>query len=155
MELIIFIGLQAAGKSTFYRSHFAATHVLVSMDLLRNNKHPRRRQQYLVEEALQAEQSVVVDNTNPTAEDRAPLIELGHTYSIPVIGYYFEATVKEALERNKQREGKARVPPVAIYATAKRLVPPSYAEGFDKLWLMHANADMTFTVCDWIEEGHE
>jgi len=34
LELVIFIGLQATGKSTFYRARFAATHVLVSKDLM-------------------------------------------------------------------------------------------------------------------------
>ena len=30
MELIIFIGLQASGKSTYFHTHFAATHEYVS-----------------------------------------------------------------------------------------------------------------------------
>ncbi len=39
-ELVIFVGLQASGKSTFFRERFATTHELVSKDLLRNNKNP-------------------------------------------------------------------------------------------------------------------
>lgn len=38
------------------------------------------------------------------------------------------------MERNRARDGKARVPDVALFATRKRLVPPSYAEGFDRLY---------------------
>ena len=34
-------------------------------------------------------------------------------------------------DRNAGREGKAKVPSVAIYATRKKLQPPSYAEDFD------------------------
>jgi hypothetical protein len=34
MEAVILVGIQAAGKSTFYRERFA-THVRVSLDLLR------------------------------------------------------------------------------------------------------------------------
>jgi predicted kinase len=64
VELIIRIGIQASGKSTFYRSRFASTHTLVSKDLLRNNRQPVRRQAQLIAEALQAGRSVVVDNTN-------------------------------------------------------------------------------------------
>jgi hypothetical protein len=41
----------------------------------------------------------------------------------------FESTRRESLGRNRGREGKARVPDVAILATAKRLVPPTLAEG--------------------------
>ena len=40
LELVIFVGLQASGKSTFFRERFATTHELVSKDLLRNNKNP-------------------------------------------------------------------------------------------------------------------
>lgn len=48
MELIIFIGLQGTGKSTFYRTRFAATHACISKDQFRNNPHPGRRQRQLV-----------------------------------------------------------------------------------------------------------
>jgi predicted kinase len=134
MELVVFVGLQAAGKSTFYRTYFAATHVLVSKDLFRNNKRPARRQAYLVEAALSAGRSVAVDNTNPTLEDRRALIELGRAYGAAIVGYYFDAPVGACLARNRQREGRARVPDVAIYATAQKLVRPAYAEGFDRLF---------------------
>jgi predicted kinase len=147
MELIIFMGLQASGKSTFYRLHFAATHTYVSKDLL--HKHKGRRQMQLVEEALQAGQSVVVDNTNPTLLDREQLIRLGHEYGAKVIGYYFETSMRESLERNKTRLGKARVPDVAIYVTAKKLVPPSYTEGFDTLYDVRIAENSTFEVRAW------
>ena len=35
--------------------------------------------------------------------------------------------------RNRGREGKARVPDVAIFTTRKRLVPPTIEEGFDEV----------------------
>jgi len=34
MEGIIFIGIQASGKSTFYKERFFNTHVRISLDLL-------------------------------------------------------------------------------------------------------------------------
>jgi hypothetical protein len=37
MEIILLAGLQGSGKSTYYRTHYAATHVLVSKDSFRNN----------------------------------------------------------------------------------------------------------------------
>lgn len=136
MQLIILTGLQASGKSTFFRTYFREGYTHVSKDLLRSRKHKNKQQKQieLIEAALQAGRSVVVDNTNPTLEDREPLIRLGHHYGAEVIGYYFESSVSSALERNKQRVGKARVPPVAIYTTSKRLTRPTYAEGFDKLY---------------------
>lgn len=152
MDLIILIGLQAAGKSTFFRTYFATTHAYVSKDLLRNNRQPARRQLQLVEEALQAGHSVVVDNTNAAREDRAALISLGHQYGAQVIGYCFEVQVSKSIERNKQRTGKAQVPPVAIFATLKRLVLPSYKEGFDMLYTVHSNDDFTFTISARVDE---
>ena len=77
VELVILLGLQASGKSTFFRERFAATHEHVSKDLFRNNRNRNRRQRELVEAALGAGCSVVVDNTNPTVQERRLLIELG------------------------------------------------------------------------------
>ena len=133
LELIIFVGLQAAGKSTYYREHFAATHVHVSKDLLKNARDREMRQRQLIEEALAAGRSVVVDNTNPTPLVRAPLIAIGRRRGARVAAYFFEAVVKDAVARNRRREGKTRVPDVAIFVTAKKLVPPSLAEGFDEV----------------------
>ena len=159
MEMMIFIGLQAAGKSTFYAERLAETHTHVSMDNLRNNPRPARRQQQLVAEALAAGQSVAVDNTNPTPEARAPLIALAREYGAQAVGYYFMPDVKGSLARNAQRQGRARVPDVAIFTTRKRLVPPSFAEGFDALYTVRVEDrgeggdTERFRVSVWWEEG--
>jgi predicted kinase len=150
MELVIFIGLQASGKSTFFRAHFATTHEHVSKDLMRNNKNRARRQAQLIEAALQAGRSVVVDNTNPTLEDRASLIQLGKTYGSQIIGYYFESHVSSCRKRNQQRVGKAQVPDVAIYSTIKKLVQPTYAEGFDRLFYVRIAGQSAFEVRPWL-----
>lgn len=155
MKLIIFIGLQASGKSTFFHTHFATNHELVSKDLMRNNKNRARRQTQLIEAALQAGSSVVVDNTNPTVEDRASLIQLGKMYGAEIIGYYFKSEVKQCLDRNQQRSGKARVPNVAIYVTIKKLVRPSYVEGFDRLFYVQMAGDSNFEVREWKEDEIE
>src|SRR4051812_44216876 len=89
MELVILCGLQASGKSTFYRAQLSGTHSLVSKDLLRNNRRPARRQIQLLILALEKGKSVVVDNTNPTVADRAELILLGRSYGATIIGYHF------------------------------------------------------------------
>ncbi|GHO95581.1 hypothetical protein KSF_056290 [Reticulibacter mediterranei] len=151
MELVIFIGLQGSGKSTFYQKHFGEDYAYVSKDLLQNNRRPARRQLQLIEEELQANRSVVVDNTNPTLEDRAVLIQLGQQYGATVIGYYFVPEVKKSLERNQLRVGKERVPNIAIFATAKRLVRPIYAEGFAQLFSVQACDDFTFEISEWQE----
>lgn len=132
-ELIIFVGLQAAGKSTYYRAHLAATHVHVSKDLMKNVRNRDLRQEQLIAQALAAGRSVVVDNTHPTPASRAPLIALGRQHGARVVACFFESAVRAAIARNHRREGKARVPDVAIYVTAKKLVPPTFEEGFDEV----------------------
>ncbi len=146
MELVIFVGLQASGKSSFFRERFAATHEHVSKDLIRNNKNRNRRQAQLIEAALKGKSSVVVDNTNPTVEDRRALIQLGREFGAKIVGYYFESTVRQCVERNRRRAGKAQVPDVAVYATAKRLERPSYSEGFDELFCVCLTDDSGFGV---------
>jgi predicted kinase len=133
-EVAILVGLPGAGKSTFYRERLAATHRHVSKDLLRNASNKQARQDALVREALAAGQSVAVDNTNVSPADRATIIELARERGARVVGHYIEATTREAIARNERREEKkGRVPKVAIFTSAKRLVPPSLAEGFDAL----------------------
>ena len=144
MELVVFVGLQASGKSTFFRERFAESHQHVSKDLFPHNRNKNRRQEHLLRAALSAGRSVV-DNTNPTPEDRRPLVRLGHEYGAKVLGYFFDASVRECIRRNEMREGKARVPDVAIYATAKKLVAPSIEEGFDGLLRVRLN-DSAFEV---------
>lgn len=150
-ELVILIGLQGAGKSTFYRSTFQGTYNWVSKDRFRNNRNPARRQRRLIEEALQAGRSVVVDNTNPTVVDRGELIALGRALGACVVGYYFESRLVDCLERNRQRPGKERVPDAALHATRKRFQAPSLAEGFDRLYFVRLLGAAGFDVQEWRE----
>lgn len=133
LELLIFVGVQASGKSTYFRDRLAATHVHVSKDLMPNTRNRDAKQEQMIEQALAGGRSVAVDNTNPTPASRAPLIALGRRHGARVVACYFETAVKDAVARNRQREGKARVPDVAIFVTAKKLVPPSFDEGFDEV----------------------
>jgi predicted kinase len=147
MECVILIGLPGSGKSTFYRERFAATHVLVSKDVMRHNRQPQRRQEQLITEALAAGRSVVVDNTNPRVADRAPIIAIARRFDAEVAGYFFPTDASVALRRNRAREGRERVPAVAIFATRKRLEPPTYDEGFEHLFTVDVNEEArTFDV---------
>jgi len=133
IELVIFVGMQGSGKSTYYATHLAATHVHVSKDLMKNVRDREARQRRMIEDALAAGRSVAVDNTNPTPLVRVPLIALGRRHGARVIACFFEIAAKEAIARNRLREGKARVPDVVIYVTARKIVPPSFEEGFDEV----------------------
>lgn len=132
-ELVIFVGLPGSGKSTYYLAHLAETHVHVSKDLMPNTGRRDSKQFLLVEQALAAGKSVVIDNTNPSRAVRAPMIEIGRRHGARIIAYYFDCSPRTALMRNRQREGKGRVPDVAIFVTKKKLAAPALDEGFDEV----------------------
>jgi predicted kinase len=134
MELVILVGLQGSGKTTFFRERFAASHAHVGKDNFRSNPRPARRQRHLIAEAFAAGRSVVVDNTNPTVADRAELVEIGRAAGAAVVCYFFPPDVDASLRRNALREGNARVPDHAVRITAARLELPTPAEGFDRLY---------------------
>jgi predicted kinase len=141
MECVILIGLPAAGKTSFYRERFAGTHDHVSKDLMRQTRRPGRRQEQLIAESLSSGRSVVVDNTNASAAVRAPLIALARAHGAEIAGYYFPAQPADVLRRNRARQGRERVPDVAIFATGKLLEPPSAAEGFDRLFAVRLDEE--------------
>ncbi|HYO10748.1 MAG TPA: AAA family ATPase [Tepidisphaeraceae bacterium] len=130
MEMIVFAGIPASGKTTFYRDRFLATHVRVSLDLLKT----RERQDILLHACLAAKQPLVVDNTNTTAAARAPYEQLARAAKFRAVLYFFEVTTRVAVARNAARTGKAKVPSVAIFAGQKKLQTPTRAEGFDAVF---------------------
>ncbi len=143
---MIFIGLPASGKTTFYQQRFCATHRHISKDHWPNLTRKDARQAAMLRDALSAGQSVVVDNTNPAPSDRAPVIALARELGARVIGYHFTATTREAVGRNRGREGRERVPDVAIFTKARRMVGPRLDEGFDQLYLVSIDSDNRFVV---------
>ena len=142
MQAIIFCGIQASGKSTFYKEHFFNSHVRVSLDLLRT----RNREMLFLEACLRSQMPFVVDNTNPTVAERQRYIALAKAARYEVIGYFFEATAKEAVLRNSQRSGRHLVPAKGIYGTLKRLQRPSLVEGFDLLYHVSLQPDGLYRV---------
>ncbi len=153
LELVVFMGLQASGKTTFFRERFAASHAHVSKDLFRKARNRERRQNRLIEEALRGQKSVVVDNTNATRASRAPAITLALAAGARVVGYYFESRLALSVARNRRREGALRVPEVALMATASQLEQPTLGEGFAELWYVSI-VGSTFVVSPW-NEAHE
>jgi predicted kinase len=133
-HVVIFVGLPACGKTSFFQHRFAEAYVHVSKDNFRNNGRPAHRQTELLKEALAAGRSLVVDNTNASVEERAPVIADARMHGARIIGYYFDADTRSCAARNRERQGRARIPNVGIFATAKRLVQPQPEEGFHELY---------------------
>jgi len=148
MEAVVFIGIQATGKSAFYQQRFADTHIRLNLDMLKT----RRREQILLRSCLEAKQPFIVDNTNVTREARAGYISQSKVAGFSVIGYYFKSALQSAIERNNQRSGKARVPVKGIVATHRKLELPRYDEGFDRLFYVEIVDNGAFIVKEWSDE---
>lgn len=142
MEAIILSGVQGAGKSTYCRERLWETHIRINYDMLKT----RYRESLLVEAMIEAKQPFVVDNTNATAEDRARYILPLRNAGFRVIGMEFIVPVDEALQRNAGREGKRRIPEIAIRGTKRRLEPLGYLEGFDQILHVHSLDGMQFQI---------
>ena len=145
MHAVIFIGIQASGKSTFFHDRFARTHIRVNLDMLRT----RHREKKLIETCLDIQQPFVIDNTNPTREDRARYIAAAKSARFSVAGYYFRSQVSECLTRNQQR--REPVPDVGILSTASKLERPALEEGFDHLRYVRLT-ESGFVVEEWNDE---
>ncbi|MFI9251062.1 AAA family ATPase [Streptomyces sp. NPDC053069] len=133
-DVAVLVGLQASGKSTFYTQCLSDRYALVSKDLFpRGARNKQLRQLRLLAEHLAAERAVAVDNTNPSPQEWAPLVEAAHTHGATVTAYWFPPDVAGSLRRNAGRGGRERVPDVGVLATLKRLRKPSQADGFDEV----------------------
>ena len=143
-ECVILVGLPGAGKSTFFAQRLAASHRQISKDLFPHARDRQARQDALLRQALRAGESVAVDNTNVSPAERASIIAIARESGARVVGYYIEATTREAVARNERRAGRGRVPKVAIFTCAKRLVAPSLSEGFDEIHRLRVTPEGTF-----------
>src|SRR5690348_8137522 len=130
MEAVLLIGIQGAGKSTFYCRRFFDTHVRISQDLLKT----RHREARLLHLCLDTGQPFVIDKTNPTVAERARYIAAARAARFRVVGYFFEPDARGSFARNRTRTKP--VPPAGLFGTLKRLQRPQLAEGFDELFVV-------------------
>ncbi|MEU3450849.1 ATP-binding protein [Streptomyces thermolilacinus] len=146
-DVAVLVGVQAAGKSTFYRQRLADRYELVSKDLFpRGARNKQRRQMALVAQALAAGRPVAVDNTNPSPEEWGPLVAEARAYGATATAYWFPPDVAGSLRRNAARQGRDRVPDAGFRATLGRLRVPSRADGFDAVLEVRMDGRGGFTV---------
>ena len=148
MEAVIFVGLQGAGKSTFYKERFFATHLRINLDML-NTRHREKR---LLLACVETSQPFVVDNTNPTRAEREVYIRAAKDAGFCVVGYYFQSRVEDCKRRNDQRPLVQQVPLRGMLGTAGRMEFPARAEGFDDLFYVRIDEAGGFVVEEWKDE---
>lgn len=142
MQLILFCGVQASGKSTFYQKYFYQTHLRLNLDMLKT----RHREHILFQAALESKTKIVIDNTNPSREARARYIQLAQEKNFDIVAYYFSTDLKSALQRNRQRIGKANIPEIGLRATYKKLEIPKVTEGFSEVFQVQIVDGQQFSI---------
>ena len=142
MEAVILVGIQASGKTTFYKQRFFDTHVRISRDLLRT----KNRESLLLDACIRGQQPFVVDNTNPLAEERARYIAPAREAGFRVVCYYFRTETRAAIARNNKREGRAKVPIPGLLGTYKKLQEPHPDEGFDEIYVVTLTPENEYIV---------
>ena len=143
----IMMGIQGSGKSEFCR-RFLPDVERINLDALKTRKNEER----MIAACHVRGIDYVVDNTNPTREDRARYIPAAKKEGYRVIGYFMQSRLKDCIARNNQREGKEKIPATAIAMTSNRLEMPNKEEGFDELYFV-ANDGETMTVSEWRKDN--
>ena len=142
-QVIIFIGIQASGKTTFYNQMLAdGFYTHISLDVL----HTRNKENLEMNACYESSKSFVIDNTNPKKVDRERYITKAKENGYQIIGIFFQSIVKDCVSRNVARGNK--VPSKAIAATSNKLQMPSLEEGFDELFFARIT-DNGFDITKW------
>lgn len=144
-HLIIFIGLQASGKTSFYVEKFSNDYVHINLDTLKY----RHREKLAFSKALLSGQGIVVDNTNPTKMDRKRYISKAVEYGYHISVYFFQSRLKECISRNMLRERV--VPTIRLVHCSNLMELPVKSEGFDEMYFVRI-INRGFEVIPWIEE---
>ena len=143
--MVIMMGIQGSGKSTFCAKNFSE-YTRINLDTLRT----RKKEKDALWLAINRKENIVIDNTNPTVSARKKYIEVGKASRYRIIGYFMQSRLQECIERNDSRQGKEKIPSIAIACTSNKLEMPGYEEGFDELYFVKIT-DAGFSVLKWRE----
>lgn len=144
--MVIMIGLQASGKSTFCKTHLTK-YKHISLDELKT----RNKEKNAILSCIEKHEDFVIDNTNPSMVDRQKYFDMVKNNDYKIIGYYMRSVIAECIPRNEKRTGKAKIPNTAIASTSKKIELPSYDEGFDELYYVEIKEN-GFKINKWKEE---
>ena len=135
VEMVILVGLPAAGKSTFAKTYLEPKgYEVVNRDTLKTQPKCLST----CEDALKNKKSVVVDNTNPSKESRKCFIDIAKKHNVKVRCFHLDLP-KELCEhmnmfRQTQSAGvQRRVPAVGFNMFKSKFEAPDMSEGFTEI----------------------
>jgi len=139
-QIILAVGLPGSGKSTYFHKRGIQP---LSSDTLREwllDDETDQSQQYrvfltlryLLELRLKLGRKIsYVDATSLTPKERKPYFQIAARYDCEVQAIFFDVPIETCKHRNRGRQ--RRVPDDVIDRMAKKLRPPTLAEGFTKI----------------------
>ncbi|KAL8948829.1 MAG: hypothetical protein Q9222_005013 [Ikaeria aurantiellina] len=136
LDLVLFCGSPASGKSTFYRKHLNPLgYERVNQDTLKT----RDKCIKAAESCLARGDPVAIDNTNADRETRAIWIQVAQKFKVPIRCVYFTATPKLCQHNDTVRaiagesfnpDKRTILPHSAFSSFASRFKQPTMEEGF-------------------------
>ena len=159
-NLVILSGIPGSGKSTWLKNHLGENDAYVSRDEVRFsiigededyfshetevfNKFVER-----IEDALNAGKRVFADATHINWASRRKLLERIHDKdNIDIDVYFFETPLAVCLDRNEQREGRARVPKSVVrrmfFQSDEPFNDPFHYHNIRRIWSDGREEDLT------------
>ena len=144
--LFVMCGLPASGKSTFIKEKIKNSNiVVVSRDEIRFSFVKKRRDYFAFENqvkkifweritfALKEGKDVIADQTSLTIGARKALLKHISGYDDAVL-IWIDTDFHTCFERNKAREGLARVPNETLKSMNASFETPTLDEGFSKIF---------------------
>ncbi|EGG03692.1 uncharacterized protein MELLADRAFT_89991 [Melampsora larici-populina 98AG31] len=143
LEIVLFVGPPAIGKSQFYKTHFEPKgYEHINQDKLKTFEKCLKS----VKESIQCSKSCVIDNTNPSESTRHQYIKLSQDLGCSIRCIHFDSSIDLSLHNNvyrafygeKDAEGNRRhlLPGLAFGSYLKRFETPLVQEGFGEVALV-------------------
>ncbi|MCC7157433.1 MAG: AAA family ATPase [Bryobacterales bacterium] len=142
-KICVLVGLPGSGKSWWVEQNRLPA---LSSDLVRHllsdteeiqsiNRLVFATMRYLVKQRIKAGAAVTyIDSTALSLWERRCWVRLAQGSDCGIEAIFFETPLEICLERNSRRSRV--VPPEVIQTMARRLVPPTEAEGFQKVTII-------------------
>jgi protein phosphatase len=158
LSLVVLIGCSGSGKSTFARTHFAATEIL-SSDFCRGLVSNDENSQDATNDAFDVLRFVagkrltrglltVIDATNVQPESRKPLVALAREHDVLPVAIVLNLPERECQERNRQRPDRQFGPHVIRnqMAQLRRSLRGLSREGFRHVFVLSSTDEVNGVV---------
>jgi predicted kinase len=127
-EIVVLVGIPGSGKTAIARKLYP-DYTRVSLDVLGSRGNERKE----IQRALEAQEKIIIDNTNTTKKTRRRYLEYAERYKVPISAVFVKCPLDIAIERNATRFGQEYVPERAVKMYFGILEQVDVEEGFESV----------------------